>query len=60
MEATDKTQYLNYKQAMEYIGVGSYNTLHKYIAAGLRVTMTPAGNLIDKRDIDEFLAQFKK
>lgn len=58
MEATEK-RYLNYKEAMAYMGIGSYNTLHKYMALGLKVTMTPFGSKIDKQDIDEFYRKFK-
>lgn len=58
MEATER-RYLNYKQAMKYMSIGSYNTLHKYIDLGLKVTMTPFGAKIDKHDIDEFLKQYK-
>jgi hypothetical protein len=58
VEATEK-RYLNYKEAMAYMGIGSYNTLHKYMALGLKVAMTPFGSKIDKQDIDDFLKQYK-
>lgn len=60
MQVTENTGYFNYKQAMEYMGIGSYNTLHRYIKLGLKVTATPLGFKIDKNDIDTFLAQYKK
>ncbi|WP_283679925.1 DNA-binding protein [Lentilactobacillus sp. Marseille-Q4993] len=60
MEQAVEPRYLSYKQAMKYMGIGSYNTLHKFIDLGLKVTMTPAGALIDKHDIDSFLASYKK
>lgn len=60
MKATSNTRYCNYKQAMEYMGIGSYNTLHRYISLGLKVTAAPRGFQIDKHDMDKFLAQYKK
>ncbi|KAL3950684.1 MULTISPECIES: hypothetical protein [Lentilactobacillus] len=59
MEQLVEPRYLSYKQAMDYMGIGSYNTLHRYIDIGLKVTVTPFGAKIDKHDINEFLKQYK-
>lgn len=52
-------RYLNYKNAMRYMDIKSYNTLHKMIVHGLKITETPYGTRIDTNDIDEFMNQFK-
>lgn len=51
------TKYLSLNQAMEYMGIKSYNTLYRMIDNGLPVIHV--GNLkrIDRDKLDEFLAK---
>lgn len=51
------TKYLSLNQAMDYMGIKSYNTLYRMIDNGLPVIHV--GNLkrIDRDKLDEFLAQ---
>lgn len=54
------TRYMNYKQAMEYMNIRSYNTLYRYIKEfGLPVIMVGDLKRIDQRDADEFLQAHK-
>lgn len=50
-------QYMNYAQAMEYLGLHSYNTLYKFIREGLKVSYVAGVKRINKADIDEFMKQ---
>lgn len=46
--------YMNKKEAAEYIGV-SFNTLKKFIKAGLKTVEIEGIEMIRKVDIDEFI-----
>lgn len=52
-----KSRYLSYKEAMNYLGIGSYNTLKKYLKdSGIEVIVLGNTKIIDKKDLDEFLS----
>ncbi|MBS0952402.1 helix-turn-helix domain-containing protein [Lactiplantibacillus plantarum] len=48
-------RYMTYKQAMEYLGIKSYNTLYKYIREGLIVVKISGIKRIDQLDADKFM-----
>ena len=50
---------LSYKQAMEYLGIGSYHTLYKLIDNDLPVVKIGSTKKIDRNDIDRFLNDHK-
>ena len=52
-----ETEYLTFKQAMNYAGVKSYNSLRKIIKAGLPVVSYGRTKKIRKTDIDNFMAK---
>ncbi len=52
-------KYLKIKDAQEYIGLKSYNTLKKLISNGLPVIKINGTKLISKSDIDEFMQAHK-
>lgn len=56
---TNKNQYMNKKEAAQYLGV-SFNTLKKFIQNGLPVVNVSGVNMIRKIDIDEFMELNKK
>ena len=53
-------EYLDFKRAMEYLGIKSNRTLNKYIAEGLPVIEVGKSKKISKRDIDEFMSKHKR
>lgn len=48
------TEYLSFKQAMQYIGFNSYDSLRKAIKDGLPVIQFNGSKRISKTAIDEF------
>ena len=54
-----KQEYMNYMQAMEYLGFKSQTTLNSYIDAGLPVIKVGKSKRISKTDIDEFMNSHK-
>lgn len=48
-------QYFNYKEAMSFLGIGSYHTLEKLIKEGLRVSIIGGVKRINIEDIREFM-----
>lgn len=48
-------QYLSYKQAMEYMGLRTYDTLKLYINQGLPVVKIGHAKRISKDAIDKFM-----
>ena len=53
-------EYLDFKRAMEYLGIKSNRTLNKYIAEGLPVIEVGKSKKISKSDIDEFMSKHKR
>ena len=54
---TDFSRYMSYSMTMQYIGIGSYNTLHKMINQGLPIIILADGlKKIDRLEVDKFLA----
>ncbi|MCP9313845.1 helix-turn-helix domain-containing protein [Liquorilactobacillus satsumensis] len=49
-------EYLTYKQVMEYLHIGSINTVYKMIADGLPVIAIGSLKRIDRKALDEYLA----
>lgn len=50
-------EYMNYTQAMKYLGFKSRAALDAYIAAGLPVIQVGKSKRISKTAIDEFMAK---
>lgn len=50
-------QYMNYRETLKYLNVGSYNTLYKFIAEGLKVTVVGSVKRINRRDADMFMQE---
>lgn len=51
--------YLTYKEACNYIGIKTYDTLYSYIRNGLPVIAIGNSRRISKDDIDEFMNSHK-
>lgn len=49
------TEYFGFKEAMQYLGIKSHNTLNYYIKKGLPVTIIGNSKRISKTAIDEFM-----
>lgn len=63
MESKEKpeSRLLRTKAAMAYIGVGSKNTLKKFVKSGLLTEITDISenrNLYDKRELDNLIDHF--
>lgn len=52
-------KYLSYREAMQYMGMKSYNTLYKAISRGLPVINVEGIKKIDCADIDSFMGKHK-
>jgi glutaredoxin len=50
---------MNYKSAMRYMDIHSYNTLYKYIKFGLPVIVINGIKRIDQADADKFMQAHK-
>lgn len=53
------TEYLNYQQAMKYMGFNSQTTLREYIKQGLPTIQVGKSKRISKSDIDKFMADHR-
>lgn len=49
------TEYFGFKEAMQYLGIKSHNTLNYYIQQGLPVTKIGKSKRISKTAIDDFM-----
>lgn len=56
---TQLPKQMNYKQALKFFNIGSYNTLYLYIEDGLKVTKVGSVKRIDQDDANEFLESHK-
>lgn len=54
------TNFFNYKDAMEYLGIKSPITLRNYINQGLPVIEIGNSKKISKDSIDEFMKEHQK
>lgn len=54
------TKFLNYKDAMKYLGIKSPVTLRSYIKQGLPVIKIGNSKKISKDSIDEFMKEHQK
>ena len=50
---------MNYKQALKFFNIGSYNTLYSYINEGLKITKVGNVKRIDQDDAQAFLEAHK-
>lgn len=53
--AKAKSEWLTYRQAMDYLQIKSYTTLYKFISKGLKVTEIGNVKRISKKNLDEFM-----
>lgn len=51
---------MNFKQAMKYLGIGGYDTLHYFIDEGLKVIVIGNIRKISKTDTDKLMANHSK
>lgn len=56
---TDLPKQMNYKQALKFFNIGSYNTLYSFIEKELKVTQIGGVRRIDQDDANEFLEAHK-
>lgn len=50
-----RSEWLTYRQAMDYLQIKSYTTLYKFIAKGLKVTEIGNVKRIAKKNLDDFM-----
>lgn len=55
-EAEFMTEYLSYREAMNYMGFKTQDTLRTYIKQGLPTIQVGKSKRISKSDIDKFMA----
>ncbi|USS87728.1 DNA-binding protein [Fructilactobacillus hinvesii] len=48
-------EYMNYYQTCQFLNIGSYNLLYKFIAKGLKVTVVGGSKRISKTDARKFM-----
>lgn len=60
MQNNHTTEFLNYKKAMEMLGVKTYKGLNYYIDAGLPIYVVGKSKRIKKSDILEFMEDHKQ
>ena len=53
------TAYFSYREAMEYMGFKTQDTLREYIKQGLPTIQVGKSKRIAKSDIDKFMAQHR-
>lgn len=53
------TEYLSYREAMQYMGFKTQDTLRKYINDGLPTIQVGKSKRISKSDIDKFMADHR-
>lgn len=56
---TELPKQMNYKQALKFFNIGSYNTLYLYINEGLKITKVGSVKRIDQEDAQAFLEAHK-
>ena len=56
---TELPKQMNYKQALKFFNIGSYNTLYLYINEGLKITKIGSVKRIDQEDAQAFLEAHK-
>lgn len=54
------TEYLNFKEACQILGLKSYNSLYAYIKQGLPVIEVGKSKRISKKDLDDFMNKNRK
>lgn len=52
-----RSEWLTYRQAMDYLQIKSYTTLYKFIAKGLKVTEVGNVKRISKTSLDDFMKE---
>lgn len=52
-----RSEWLTYRQAMDYLQIKSYTTLYKFISKGLRVTEIGNVKRISKTSLDDFMQE---
>lgn len=60
MQNNHTTEFLNYKKAMEMLGVKTYKGLNYYIDAGLPIYVVGKSKRIKRSDIIEFMEAHKQ
>lgn len=58
MENKVRSEWLTYRQAMDYLQIKSYTTLYKFIAKGLKVTEIGNVKRISKKSLNEFMEKY--
>lgn len=53
-------RYMRLSEAMKYLNIKSYATLHKLINDGLKITVVGQLKRIDQKDADEYMASHKQ
>lgn len=56
---TNLERYMKFSEAMKYLNLKSYQSLHKFIDDGLRVVSVGDTKRIDQRDADKFMEDHK-
>lgn len=57
---TTQSEFMTYKQAMDFLGLKTHNTLYRYIDEGLPVYVVGKSKRIKKSDIIEFMEAHKQ
>ena len=52
-----RSEWLTYRQEMDYLQIKSYTTLYKFIAKGLKVTEVGNVKRISKTSLDDFMKE---
>lgn len=52
------SEWLTYREAMNYLKIKSYTTLYKFIAKGLKVTEIGNVKRISKENLDAFMDKY--
>ncbi|MCP1250143.1 helix-turn-helix domain-containing protein [Gluconobacter oxydans] len=59
MKDKDIQRYMKFSEAMKYLNLKSYQSLHKFIDDGLRVVSVGDTKRIDRVDADKFMEAHK-
>jgi len=59
MKGKDIQRYMKFSEAMKYLNLKSYQSLHKIIDDGLRVVSVGDTKRIPQRDADKFMEDHK-
>lgn len=57
---TTQAEFMTYKQAMDFLGLKTHNTLYRYIDEGLPVYVVGKSKRIKRSDIIEFMEAHKQ